>query len=193
LIGHEGYDGSVSARAPIVLLRADGHSVADIVGILGTTKPTVYKCRALAFSLACPVRGDLVMAGAPNANEHGRRQPSARDVTSWMTCHPDSLDEDRAKRLKEALARCPALDRTAQHARAFAWIAHVLANSIPALHTFAVGLGQDLDAVIAGLSLCCSSGAVEGHNNKIKMLKRQMFDRTNFDLLHKRVLRAAWT
>lgn len=43
----------------------------------------------------------------------------------------------------------------------------------------------------AGLSLRYSSGAVEGHNNKIKMLKRQMFGRANFDLLRKRVLLTA--
>ncbi|MDQ1015067.1 transposase [Streptomyces afghaniensis] len=53
------------------------------------------------------------------------------------------------------------------------------------------GLGQDLDAVVAGLSLPYSSGAVEGHNNKIEMLERQMFGRANFDLLRKRVLLAA--
>ncbi|WP_329310077.1 transposase [Streptomyces sp. NBC_01262] len=133
-----------------------------------------------------------------------RRKPSTRDVTSWITCHPDSLDEDQTHRLKEVLAGCPALDRTAQHVRGFAelmnnrhghqlkdWIEQVRADSIPTLHTFTAGLGQDLDAVIAGLSLRYSSGAVEGHNNKIKMLKRQMFGRANFNLLRKRVLHAA--
>ncbi|MEU5093090.1 transposase [Streptomyces sp. NPDC021356] len=62
---------------------------------------------------------------------------------------------------------------------------------LPALHTFVTGLGQDLEAVVAGLSLRYSSGAVEGHNNKIKMLKRQTFGRANFDLLRKRALLAA--
>jgi hypothetical protein len=57
------------------------------------------------------------------------------------------------------------------------WITGVQADDLPALHAFVTGLGQDLDAVVAGLSLPYSSGAVEGHNNKIKMLKRQMFGR----------------
>src|SRR5690348_2242036 len=39
----DGYDGSVSARAQIVLWRADGRSVADIVRMSGASKPTVYK------------------------------------------------------------------------------------------------------------------------------------------------------
>jgi transposase len=38
-----GYDGSVSARAQMVLWRADGHSVAAVAAMAGTTKPTVYK------------------------------------------------------------------------------------------------------------------------------------------------------
>ncbi|GHC91122.1 hypothetical protein GCM10010349_79480 [Streptomyces flavofungini] len=97
------------------------------------------------------------------------------------------------------LTRCPALDRTAQHVRAFAelknnrdsrhlnrWTVKVQEDDLPALHAFAGGLGQDFDAVTAGLSLRYSSGAVEGRNNK--MLKRQLFGRANFDLLRKRVL-----
>ncbi|KEG37940.1 hypothetical protein DJ64_24695 [Streptomyces griseorubens] len=60
-----------------------------------------------------------------------------------------------------------------------------------------VGVGLDrlqnpvpgsVDAVTAGLTLPWSSGAVEGHVNRIKMLKRQMFGRAGFALLRKRVL-----
>ncbi|MEV5205108.1 hypothetical protein [Streptomyces sp. NPDC053720] len=52
-------------------------------------------------------------------------------------------------------------------------------DDLPSLHTLA--------AVIAGLTLPWNSGVVEGHVNRIKMLKRQMFSRAGFDLLHKRV------
>jgi transposase len=81
-------------------------------------------------------------------------------------------------------------DRQGKHLNQ--WITQVVqADDLPALNTFITGLGQDLDAVIASLSLRYSSGAVEGQNNKIKMLKRQMFGRANFDLLRKRVLLTA--
>ncbi|WP_327411162.1 hypothetical protein OG458_04365 [Streptomyces sp. NBC_01281] len=50
------------------------------------------------------------------------------------------------------------------------------------------GIARDRDAVIAGLTLPWNSGVVEGHVNRIKMLKRQMFGRAGFDLLRKRVL-----
>lgn len=39
-------------------------------------------------------------------------------------------------------------------------------------------------------SLAGNSGVVEGHVNRIKMLKRQMFGRAGFGLLRKRVLLA---
>ncbi|WP_326655554.1 hypothetical protein [Streptomyces sp. NBC_01750] len=48
----------------------------------------------------------------------------------------------------------------------------------------------NLDAVAAGLTLPWNSGVVEGHVNRIKMLKRQMFGRAGFELLRKRVLLA---
>ncbi|MFE9628486.1 hypothetical protein [Streptomyces sp. NPDC006527] len=52
------------------------------------------------------------------------------------------------------------------------WLDAVRPHHLPSLHA--------LDAVIAGLSLPWSSGAVEGQVNRIKMLKRQMFGRAGF-------------
>ena len=42
LTRQDGYDGSVPARAQIVLWRADGFTVGDIVKMSGASKPTVY-------------------------------------------------------------------------------------------------------------------------------------------------------
>lgn len=41
LLHSEGYDGSVSARAQIVLWRAEGYSTQEIARMANTTKPTV--------------------------------------------------------------------------------------------------------------------------------------------------------
>lgn len=43
VVSEGGYDRSVAARAQIVLWRADGYSVAEIVALSGAAKPTVYK------------------------------------------------------------------------------------------------------------------------------------------------------
>ena len=71
-------------------------------------------------------------------------------------------------------------------------LAAVAALSVPlglvSAHTFINGLERDLAAVTAGLTLPWSSGVVEGHVNRINMLKRQMFGRADFLLLRKRVV-----
>jgi hypothetical protein len=53
------------------------------------------------------------------------------------------------------------------------WIAAVEADGLPELHSYTNGLKRDHDAVLAGLTLPHSSGVVEGHVNRIEMIKRQ--------------------
>lgn len=64
-------------------------------------------------------------------------------------------------------------------------------HDLPSLHSLAAGIDRDRDAVIAGLTLPWSSGVIEGHPNRIKMLKRQMLGRASFALPRKRVLLAS--
>jgi transposase len=71
------------------------------------------------------------------------------------------------------------------------WIATVEADDQPDLHSFTAGLTRDEAAVLNGLTLPHSSGAVEGNVNRIKMIKRQMYGRASFELLRKRVILAA--
>jgi transposase len=122
-------------------------------------------------------------------------------VTNTILRHPDTLDADDQLTLKEVRARCPHLDAGADHVGAFAemmtghhgerldtWIAQVEADDLPDVRRFTTGLRRDYAAVLAGLTLPHSSGAVEGAMNRIKMIKRQMYGGTGFDLLRKRVL-----
>ena len=56
---------------------------------------------------------------------------------------------------------------------------------------YARGLMDDRAAVEAGLSLEGSNGQTEGQINKLKLLKRSMYGRANFDLLRLRLLNVA--
>jgi transposase len=56
------------------------------------------------------------------------------------------------------------------------------------LRHFAQGLGNDLAAVKASMSLPWSNGQTEGQVNRLKLIKRQMFGRAKFDLLRQRFL-----
>ncbi|MBF6215703.1 transposase [Nocardia puris] len=57
-----------------------------------------------------------------------------------------------------------------------------------ALHSFVRGLRRDQDAVSAELTMPWSSGTVEGHVPRTKMLKRRMSGREKSDPLRKRIL-----
>ena len=72
-----------------------------------------------------------------------------------------------------------------------AWLARATTSGITELDRFARGLTDDRAAVEAALSLEWSNGQTEGQVNKLKLLKRQMYGRANFDLLRRRVLQAA--
>ena len=50
-----------------------------------------------------------------------------------------------------------------------AWIRAVREGELQELHSFAAGIEQDYDAVLAALTLPYSSGVVEGHVNRVVM------------------------
>ena len=71
------------------------------------------------------------------------------------------------------------------------WLAAVEESGVQALRRFGQGLRRDAAAVEAALSLEWSQGQVEGTVTKIKLIKRSMYGRCNFDLLRLRVLHRA--
>jgi transposase len=82
------------------------------------------------------------------------------------------------------------LVRQRQPAQLDPWLQRATASPLEALQQFATGLSADYEAVKAGVTLPWSSGPVEGHINRLKMLKRQMFGRAHLDLLSRRFLLA---
>jgi len=82
------------------------------------------------------------------------------------------------------------LVRQRQPAQLDSWLQRATASAVDAVRRFATGLSEDYEAVKAGVTLPWSSGPVEGHINRLKMLKRQMFGRARLDLLSRRFLLA---
>lgn len=56
------------------------------------------------------------------------------------------------------------------------------------IRSFAEGLERDWPSVKAAIELPWSNGRAEGHVNRIKLIKRKMYGRANFDLLRIRVM-----
>jgi transposase len=71
------------------------------------------------------------------------------------------------------------------------WIADAVANAPRELQRFAQGLLRDRQAVAGALTSPWSNGPTEGHVNRLKLIKRQMFGRAHFDLLRIRFLESA--
>jgi transposase len=72
-----------------------------------------------------------------------------------------------------------------------AWLEECLSSGIADLHAFAEGLKREYAALRAALTLPYSNGLVEGQINKLKYIKRSMYGREKFALLHQRFLQAA--
>jgi transposase len=144
-----------------------------------------------------PFRSTTTVAAPPP------RAPKVKKVTSWLMTHPSRATASDKAQLTAILAECPELAALHEHITAFAelmtkrrgrqleqWITAADASGLPELRSFITGLRRDHDAVVAGLTLPYSSGVVEGHVNRIKMLKRQMYGRASPDLLRRRILLA---
>ena len=70
------------------------------------------------------------------------------------------------------------------------WLKQAKESHITELGSFVNGIHRDYAAVRAACSLPWSNGIVEGHVNRLKFLKRQMFGRAHLDLLRVKVLQA---
>jgi len=121
---------------------------------------------------------------------------------SWLLVkQEDELTEedkqalDRMKQADEKVAdvyslgqRFMKMVREHQSESLLLWLEDATKTGIDALKQFAKGIKQDLDAVTNALSLPWSNGQTEGQVNRLKLIKRQMYGRANFDLLRRRVL-----
>ena len=68
------------------------------------------------------------------------------------------------------------------------WLEQARESGVQALRRFGEKLKQDLLAVEAAIRENWSNGPVEGHVNRLKLLKRQMYSRASVELLRARLL-----
>jgi len=145
----------------------------------------------------------------------GRRQtlpvvaePASPPLTprraTWLVLgREDKRTAVEAQQLTQLHAQDPAVAETIDLAQDFAqlvrqrqpdaldpWLQRATTRTLEALQRFANGLHDDYEAVKAGVTLPWSNGPVEGHINRLKMLKRQMFGRARLDLLSRRFVGA---
>jgi transposase len=126
---------------------------------------------------------------------------SVQQATWLFFRKADELKQEERERLQQLRQASPHLETAYQLVEKFlrmvrertgeqltAWLAEVQASQLQAFDSFVTGVQQDQDAVLAGLTLPWSNGPLEGNVNRLKLLKRSMYGRANFDLLKLRVL-----
>jgi transposase len=142
---------------------------------------------------------------APAPHQPGMtRVPSARHVACLLVWRKDRLPKEERDYISRLCDQEPTIALIYELAQEFAemarerkgqafdaWLTRATASGISELDRFARGLVEDRAAVEAGLSLVWSNGQTEGQINKLKLLKRSMYGRANFDLLRLRLLHAA--
>jgi transposase len=127
--------------------------------------------------------------------------PSLRKLTSSIIKRPENRTEEDENLLFKISFEQPKLITTIGLARSFVeivrhqqaaeldlWLERASSCGYRVWHNFAGGLKQDYKAVHAALLYPWSNGPTEGHINRLKYLKRQMYGRGKDDLLRKRVL-----
>jgi transposase len=143
--------------------------------------------------------------GAPS--RAGLPVPSSRSVAWWLQGHFCTSKPEVAQQQQGFIAHlvtlAPVLQEAAELAQAFirllknhvsedldAWLKKAGGSACSEIKLFAQGLSEDLAAVENAVRLKWSNGPTEGHVNRLKMLKRQMYGRASFGLLRRRVLLA---
>jgi transposase len=161
---------------------------------------------AVAYHIRCLRRGLSPPAAKADGRPRGTRYDSQETARLLMleAKDPAALDPEQGRYLKELRALNPELAAAQEMAGGFAemvregeqerfeeWLEEAARCDLPEMRAFASGVRQDEEAVRAAIREPWSNGQVEGHVNRLKMLKRQMFGRAKFDLLRRRVLGAA--
>ncbi|WP_408909033.1 transposase [Streptomyces sp. CNQ431] len=170
--------GSITAPQALTEIRAQGYR--------GSVQAIRKHFAALRDGTAEPVRADI---------------PSPRKITSWIMCRREDLSTKDDERLLQVRLACPDITRACDLARTFHdlvtyrrghllmdWIRQAEQDAPAPVRGFAGFLRQDLDAVTAGLTLEWSSGVVEDNVNRVKTIKRSMYNRASFRLLRIRIL-----
>ena len=129
--------------------------------------------------------------------------PSARAISFTWVCPEAKRAQDAQLYMDQLTQADPTMAQAYTLSQAFlalvrerrgdalaAWMTEATTSGLEALARFAQGLQEDLAAITAGLTLPWSNGPVEGHINRLKLLKRQGYGRAGVGLLRQRVMQA---
>jgi len=143
----------------------------------------------------------LTQAECERLQHNPFRKPSPSQLSYWLLQGTHELEAKPQLFVKTFLELCPEA-RTLQHyATCFChllktreadgfpdWLEQARSCDVMEVRNFAAHILKDQEAVDNAMKYPWSNGQLEGHVNRLKTIKRQMYGRANFDLLRARVL-----
>ncbi|MDV3002976.1 MAG: ISL3 family transposase ISAcma23 (plasmid) [Chroococcopsis gigantea SAG 12.99] len=159
--------------------------------------------RRLRYSQGIPLRQRLVKEkkSLPIVSEPSKRIFTPGRARDLVLRRDETRDAEGERLLNRLKAANPELKEAIELAQDFAsivrqrqpekfdvWLDRARKSTVSLFRRFAAGLDSDYKAVKAGITLETNNGPVEGHVNRLKMLKRQMYGRAGLDLLTRRFL-----
>jgi transposase len=127
--------------------------------------------------------------------------PSPRHLSFDWVRRPEKRTVEAQARLDKIRTASPDLTMALDLADEFAalirkqsigtladWLSRAEVSPCPEVRHFAEGIRRDESAVNAAVTMRWSNGPVEGHVNRLKTIKRQMYGRAGFALLKARVV-----
>lgn len=172
-------------------------------GYSGSYDTVARYTRRLRSSQGLPLRQRLVRQPLPKVAQPEKRPLTARRAAMLVLQRQELQQPDDEQLIARLKAQHPALFTAIELAQGFAflvrqrqpsqleqWLEQATESGLEPFRRFAFRLREDFDAVKAGMTLAVSNGPVEGHINRLKMLKRQMYGRAGIELLSRRFLLA---
>ncbi len=136
--------------------------------------------------------------GTATREKRPSKTPSARRIARMMTIERDTLSKAVARTVaiigvavpdltsaRDLLDRFHRLIQHRKDKRLDEWLGDA---RLGLMASFASGIAQDQAAVKAVLTEPWSNDQTEGQNTKLKLVKRQMYERANLDLLRARLI-----
>jgi transposase len=156
-------------------------SLTDRLGRAGKSRPRVNAAKPKPIRPPSPrqLSFDWVRRPEKRTVEAQARLDKIREASPDLTTALDLADEFTA------------LIREQSSGTLEEWLSRAEANPCPEVRHFGEGIRRDESAVNAAITLPWSNGPVEGHVNRLKTIKRQMYGRAGFALLKARVVNAA--
>jgi transposase len=135
--------------------------------------------------------------------QKGQRRLSSRSASFLMIVPPEKLTAKQHQQIEHICQTSSDLHTVYLFSQEFVtmlkerqaeslhgWLKRVKESHVAELTSFATGIYRDYAAVYAAFSRPESNGVTEGHVNRLKFLKRQMFGCAHLDLLRVKVLHA---